>query len=210
MGGGFAGVLLILRPGGVTFQAALLLPLLSSFLWAMALIITRRMRGKERPLTMLAYSSLVGWLVLAGFALPTWQAPDPLDWLLLAVNGGFQVLGQYLVILAFMRGSASLLAPFSYSSIVWGVLIGAIAFQSLPDGPTVAGTLILISAGLYVWHRERATATPATVPGASIAEAAPMPLTVKAAAGRSRLTLGVQASALGRLATSPCHRVTWR
>ena len=171
VGIGFVGVLVILRPAGGDFQAAMLLPILSAFLWAVALIITRWMRGSEQPFTILLYSSLVGWIVLAAYALPTWKAPEIFEWALLAVIGIFQALAQYLVIRAFMLGSASLLAPFSYGSILWAGVIGAVFFQTLPDGATAAGTLILIGAGLYVWHRERATATPATVPGASIAEA---------------------------------------
>lgn len=172
VGVGFVGVLVIVRPGGATFQGAMLLPLVSALLWALALIVTRWMRGSERPLTILAYSSLVGWIVLAAYALANWQAPDWLDWTLLATYGVFQALAQYLVIRALMIGAASLVAPFSYSTIFWAVLVGVVFFQSLPDGPTAIGTLVLTGAGLYVWHRERVTATPATVPVAAIAEAA--------------------------------------
>ncbi len=68
-----------------------------------------------------------------------------------------------------MLASASLLAPFSYTTIVWAMLIGLFAFDSLPDLPTVAGTVILASAGLYVWHRERLVTGRPTTPVAAIA-----------------------------------------
>lgn len=172
VGVGFLGVLLILRPGGAAFEWPMLLPLTSSFCWALGLIITRRMRGSERALTILIYSSFVGWLASAPLAWPVWRAPDGLEWSLLIAIGSFNALAQYLVIRAFMMASASLLAPFSYSTILWAVLIGAVVFGTLPDGPTVAGATVLVAAGLYVWHRERVRTVPATVPNAALSEAA--------------------------------------
>ena len=162
VGLGFVGVLLILRPSGVAFQWPMLLPLMSSFCWAVSLILIRRMRGSERALTIMVYSSLVGWIASAPLALPLWRPPDAFEWLLLTAIASFSALGQYLVIHAFIMASASTLAPFSYSSILWAVLIGLLVFGTFPDAPTLAGTSILIGAGLYVWHRERVRATSAT------------------------------------------------
>ena len=158
VGVGFVGVLVILRPGGSGFQWAMLLPLFSSLFWALGLIITRLMRGSERPLAILFYSSAVGGLASLPLALPLWRQPSEFEWLLLIGLGVFNASGQYLIIRAFMRASASLLAPFSYCSIVWAVLIGGVVFGTRPDQATVMGTLILIAAGLYVWHRERVRA----------------------------------------------------
>lgn len=172
VGVGFAGVLVILRPGGAGFQWAMVLPLVSSFCWAVGLIITRMMRGTEHPMTILAWSSLVGCVAAAPFALPAWRAPGAFEWLLLVGIGVLNAGGQYLVIRAFMIAHASLLAPFSYSTIVWATLIGAFVFGTFPDAQSIAGTLVLVAAGLYVWHRERVRHTPATVPGASLGEAA--------------------------------------
>ena len=72
--------------------------------------------------------------------------------------GVLNACGQYLAIRAFMTASASMLAPFSYFSIVWAVAIGALVFGTYPDGPTLLGTGVLVSAGIYVWHRERVRA----------------------------------------------------
>lgn len=155
---GFAGVMIILRPGGAAFQLAMLLPLLSSLFWALGLIITRLMRGSERPVAILFYSSLVGGLASLPLALPLWRSPSEFEWVLLIGLGVLNAAGQYLIIRAFMMASASLLAPFSYASIVWAILIGTVVFGTRPDGATVIGTLTLIAAGLYVWHRERVRA----------------------------------------------------
>ena len=167
---GLLSVLMILRPGGVSFQLAMLLPLGSSLCWAMALVLTRLMRGSEQALTVLAWSSLVGVAAVFPLVWPVWVTPNASQWMILILLGVFNGLGQYLVIRAFMLASASLLAPFSYSIIIWSMLIGLIIFNSFPDGITLVGTAILIAAGLYIWHREKVTNTPSTPIEATLGE----------------------------------------
>jgi len=168
IGVGFLGVLAILRPGADAFTPAMLLPMLSSLCWAGGLIITRFMRGREKPFAILLWSTGVGFVVVAPLGLATWRAPTAEEYGLLVLIALCHVGGQFLTIRAFMLASASLLAPFSYTTIVWATLIGFFAFGSLPDLPTAAGAIVLASAGLYVWRRERALARRPTTPGASI------------------------------------------
>ena len=175
VGVGFLGVLIILRPGGAAFIPSMLLPLASSFCWAIGLIITRRMRGEAHPLTVLTYSSIAGLVASAPLAWLEWRSPTLGQWALLGVIGVLNALAQYLVIRAFMLAPASLLAPFSYSTIVWATLIGAVVFGTYPDSMSLTGTVILVGAGLYVWHRERTLTTRTTAPGASISEIATIP-----------------------------------
>ncbi|NQW08816.1 MAG: DMT family transporter [Alphaproteobacteria bacterium] len=175
VGVGFLGVLVILRPGSSDFVLPMLIPLLSSLCWAFGLIITRMMRGLESPLTILIWSTTSGLLVIVPLGVTDWVTPSPQQWAMLSLTAVCHVAGQYLTIRAFMMASASVLAPFSYSTIVWASLIGIFAFGSFPDLPTIAGTLILVSAGLYVWHRERRVTGRPTVPGGSIAEVAQEP-----------------------------------
>jgi len=167
---GFLSVLLILRPGTASFQLAMLLPLVSSFSWALGLILTRMMRDSEPALTVLTWSSLVGFIATAPLAYTVWRAPEPAEWALLIAVALCNATAQYLVIRAFMLASASILAPFSYSTMIWTIIIGAVVFDSFPDAMTLLGTAILIAAGLYVWHRERIKDKPSTVTGASLAE----------------------------------------
>ena len=154
VGVGFLGVLVIVRPVGAGFLWVMFLPVLSALCWSMVLVVTRLMRSSERPLTVLLYSSVVGWVVSGPFAWMSWRTPGDTDWLLLIGIGLGYALGQYLTIRAFMLASPSLLAPFAYSSMIWAVLIGATVFGTFPDLATVVGTAVLIGAGLYVWHRE--------------------------------------------------------
>ncbi|SVD25205.1 uncharacterized protein METZ01_LOCUS378059, partial [marine metagenome] len=91
---GLLSVLMILRPGGVTFQLAMLLPLGSSLCWAMALILTRLMRDSEQALTVLAWSSLVGVVAVSPLVWPVWQTPNSSQWIILILLGVFNGLGQ--------------------------------------------------------------------------------------------------------------------
>jgi drug/metabolite transporter (DMT)-like permease len=172
---GFGGVLIILRPGTGEFQAAMLIPLVSSLCWAVGLIITRAMRGRESPLTILIWSTVSGFVVIFPLGVADWETPPPAQAGLLAAIGACHATGQYLTIRAFMQARASMLAPFSYSTMVWATLIGLLVFNSVPDAATLAGAAVLVGAGLYVWHRERVRDVPPTVPGGSIAESAQEP-----------------------------------
>jgi drug/metabolite transporter (DMT)-like permease len=169
---GFIGVLVILRPGTESFAIEMLIPLVSSLCWAGGLIITRSMRGREGPLTILIWTTATGLVVIAPLGLMGWEMPSDRALGILVVIALCHTAGQYLTIRAFMLASASILAPFSYSTIIWATLIGALFFDSLPDIATVAGALTLVCAGLYVWHRERVVTGTPTVPGGSISEAA--------------------------------------
>jgi drug/metabolite transporter (DMT)-like permease len=155
---GFAGVLIIVRPGGAGFELASLLPMASSATWALGMIITRKMGLADPPITTLLYTTLIGLIATGVPALLAWQPVSLATALLMVVGGVLNLIAQYFQVRAFCLGPASLLAPFSYSSIVISTAIGALWFGTFPDGWTWAGTAIVIASGLYVWHRERVRA----------------------------------------------------
>lgn len=155
---GFAGVLIIVRPGGGGFGPTALYPVLSAASWASAMIITRMMRLADPALTTLFYTALVGVLALTAALPVVWQAITPEAWFLLALCGALSLLGQYFQVRAFLLGSASLLAPFSYAQIIGSTVIGVLAFHNFPDRWTWFGAAIVIASGVYVWHRERVRA----------------------------------------------------
>jgi drug/metabolite transporter (DMT)-like permease len=155
---GFAGVLIIVRPVGSGFDPAALWPVLSSAAWALAMILTRLMRLAEPPLTMLTYTTLVGALGMSLPALLVWQDMSASAWGLLLICGAFSLVAQYLQLHAFRHGPASMLAPFSYCSIIGSTTIGVVAFGNFPDFWTWIGTAIVIASGIYTWHRERVRA----------------------------------------------------
>lgn len=152
---GFGGVLMILRPGTPTFEWAMLFPVLASTCWASTIVITRSMRSTEKGLTVLAWSTFAGFVAVLPFGISSFVWPTGEQWLMLVALAVFHLAAQSIVIRAYMLASASVLAPFSYSSLVWATILGFLIWGSTPDLMTVAGALVLAGAGLYVWWRER-------------------------------------------------------
>jgi len=167
---GFAGVICMLRPGSGTLQWAVLLPLGAAICGGLRDIITRRISGTETTVAVLGVTT--GVVMLAGIAtIPFgWVPIRPADLPTFALSGVLIACAHYLVIEAFRRGEAAMVAPFKYSSLIWAVLIGFVAFGELPDLWTLIGGAIIISAGLYVLHREarlKRRAVPVTATGPS-------------------------------------------
>lgn len=156
---GFAGALLVIRPGGGAFQLAALLPLGGAFCFALFQIATRALgRTAEPALTTLFYTPLAGVLV-ASLAVPfVWVAPDAQGWLLLAALGLLGGVANFTQIKSLELAPASTIAPFIYTNLVWATLFGYALFGELPDGWTVLGAAIIAGSGLYVFYRERARA----------------------------------------------------
>lgn len=154
---GFLGVLVIIRPGGAVFSPTVLFPLTTALLFALYQIATRKVAGRDDPLTTLFYTALVG-AGLTSLALPFgWQAPTlPQVGLMIAIGclGG---TGHFLLIRAVEHASPMALAPFVYTQLVWSTLLAWIVFREFPDGGSLAGMLIIIVAGLLAvnWQHMR-------------------------------------------------------
>ena len=158
--GGFAGVLIVIRPGmGVVHPAAFLV-LVTASCFALYQVLTRMMSDRDSPLTMLFHGTLLGAVVLS-FAVPfAWTAPSVRDWGVIAILGATEALGGLCLIRALALAPASLLAPFAYVQIVWGTSLGYLLFGDVPDGPTLVGAAVVVASGLYVLYREGLTGRP--------------------------------------------------
>lgn len=155
---GFGGVLLVIRPGSGAIGLAALLPLSSAACWAYGIVLTRRMGGTDPPLTTLVYSSTIGF-VLSSAALPlVWQPPSLADCAIMAALAVLSATGQYLFIAGLARGAASLLAPFSYSQMIWSTLMGYLVFDAVPEFWTWCGAAVIVASGIYIAHREHVRA----------------------------------------------------
>jgi drug/metabolite transporter (DMT)-like permease len=154
---GFAGVLIIIRPGGglLTFAAAF--PLVTAGLFGFYQILTRKLVGREHPLTTLFFTALVG-AVLSSLALPfTWQMPTLLQascMIGMGLLGGF---GHFLLIRAVEVASPTALAPFIYTQLVWSTLLALLVFGEFPDSVSLAGMFVIVGAGMLAvdWKRMR-------------------------------------------------------
>jgi drug/metabolite transporter (DMT)-like permease len=146
--GGFAGTLVIIRPGGEAFSWVSLLPLLLVVSNAWFQIITSKLARTEDPVTMHLYTGWSGTL-LASLALPyVWTTlGDPWLWAGLSFMGFMATIGHFLLILAFQRAPASTLTPYRYSQIAFAMLGGRLVFKHNPDGWSLAGMALIAVCG---------------------------------------------------------------
>jgi drug/metabolite transporter (DMT)-like permease len=163
---GLVGVLIVIRPGGDALQLAALFPLGSAACWAVAIIATRKMGTSDRSETTLLWSAATGLVLLTAllpfdFVAPTWGEVGIGTMLGIAASAG-----QYLLILAYRRAAASLLAPFSYVQLLFSAALGYAVFGSVPDALAFLGAGVIMASGLYIVHRERVRAREAlSAPG---------------------------------------------
>ena len=154
---GFAGVLLVTRPGFGGIHVAALLTFASAFCYAFYIIATRILSRYDSNETTLFYSNVVGAVVLT-FVVPfVWSKPQSLLIVaLMTLTGLLGGFGHYLLIIAHRLAPPAVLAPFMYTQLVWVILLGFVIFADLPNLWTITGASIVVASGLYLLHRERA------------------------------------------------------
>jgi drug/metabolite transporter (DMT)-like permease len=152
---GFAGVLLIIRPGFLAPRWALLIPLGGAFLWAVYQVLTRLTARGDRVETTLLWTALSG---LAGTTLLIpwyWLPPDATAWLLLGCVGVLGSLSHYALIKALDFAQAGAVQPYTYTLLVWATILGVLVFGDVPDAGTITGGGIVVLSGLYTWFHDR-------------------------------------------------------
>ena len=151
---GFVGVVIMFQPGGNSVQWALLLPLLASFAGALRDIVTRYMSSGESSLATLFFATSV--VMLAGLVTVFfgWQWPNLVILGLLAISGLLAGCAHFLLIETFRWAEASLVAPFKYSTLLWGVLFGFLFWGDIPQHNVIIGAVLVVLSGFYILHRE--------------------------------------------------------
>jgi drug/metabolite transporter (DMT)-like permease len=152
---GFIGVLLIIKPGTTALQPAAIGALGAAFLFAVAMVLMRRLGTTESAATITFYLSVFITLVsLVLIATLGWVTPTPTDFLAMAMIGLIGGTAQLFLTQSLRLGEAAVVSPLRYTSIIWSVLFGYIFWDALPDAMVVGGLAIVISSGLYILHRE--------------------------------------------------------
>jgi len=155
---GLAGALFIVRPGSDLFTPYALLPLGMAVCNALYQILTRKVAGLEPPLTSLVWGAIVGAVLLSVIAPFVWVSPQAVSHgVLIVVIGILASIGHFLLIRAYDYASATLLVPFTYSALVWAMLLGWLVFGDFPDGWSLVGMGIIVVSGLYLANRQRLT-----------------------------------------------------
>jgi drug/metabolite transporter (DMT)-like permease len=153
---GFVGAIIVVQPwnGGLSgVNAGALLLLVAAFFNANYQIVTRMVRNDD-PLTSLLFTAAAGAVVTSCLVPWFWGWPNVSGWSLLVASGIAGGLGHFCLIRALRLAPASVVAPFSYSSLVWATLFGFIIWRDWPDFWTWVGAAIIIGSGLYIFHRE--------------------------------------------------------
>lgn len=117
-------------------------------------LMTRKVRTVDGATTTLLYSAVVGVIVMSLWAPVVWKPPHAFEWMLMACVGLIGCISHFCLIRAFRHAPASLVVPFSYSSLLWATLLGYVVFSALPDRWTLLGAALIISSGLYIFYRE--------------------------------------------------------
>jgi drug/metabolite transporter (DMT)-like permease len=156
IGVGFAGVLLVTRPGFGGIHPAALLCFANAICIALYGITTRILARTDSNQTTLFYSNAVGAALMLPILPFVWTNPGSLvHVLLMLMVGAMGGLGHYFLIAGHRRAPASLLAPFMYSQIAWAMILGYLVFGDVPNAWTLAGAALAVGSGLYILHRER-------------------------------------------------------
>lgn len=151
---GFAGVLIVVRPGTEGFHPAALLPLASALFYALMMISARVIGPSENMWTMMVYM-LMPPLLITAVAMPfVWRDPA---WEHLPLLLGAAVFGTGAIALltqGFRMAPAAVVAPFDYTGLVWAALFGWLFWREVPGPWAVAGAAVIVASALYIGYRE--------------------------------------------------------
>jgi drug/metabolite transporter (DMT)-like permease len=154
---GFVGVLIIIRPGAASFDIWSLVALSSVAFIVLRELPTRRL-GTDVPSVTVAFWSAVAVTLSSGLVAlgQGWSSPDGATMAMILAAGALVMAGYITSIRAVRLGDISFVAPYRYTALLWGVLLGWFVFSDFPDGWTFVGAGVVIASGLFTIWREAA------------------------------------------------------
>jgi drug/metabolite transporter (DMT)-like permease len=152
---GFGGVVLALHPSPDSLSLGAVCALAGSFSYACFLIATRKLAGT--PGTVLMTGQLLAALLFGGALVLTqgWTPPGALDLVLMAFLGIGSLGGNLCVNQSLRMAPASVLVPYQYTLILWGMIFGYLFFDEVIRPLTLMGAVVIIGAGLFIFLREQ-------------------------------------------------------
>ena len=150
---GFAGVLVMVRPGGSEFDIAWAVALVAAVLFALGILFIRRLATTEPLIRILFYYHVFGIALFVGPSAAIWQAPEPDQFALLMLIGALTCAGMVCFVQGFSIGEASFVGPFEYLRLIYAALIGYWMFAEIPSIWTGAGAVMIIASALYIVRR---------------------------------------------------------
>jgi drug/metabolite transporter (DMT)-like permease len=166
---GFLGVLVMARPSGDVLQLGSLFGIGNSLFFALGSLSVRQLSRTESSVSIVFYTQLFG-AALSGLATPfSWTMPSWPDALAMIGTGLAGGISQYWMTQAYRYAPAAVIAPFTYSAIIWATIFGYLVWSDLPTSAVLAGATIVMASGLYILHRETRSVA-ATTASAETAE----------------------------------------
>ncbi|MFQ5785325.1 MAG: DMT family transporter [Alphaproteobacteria bacterium] len=159
---GFLGTLVVMQPGTAGFHPVMMVAVGSSVIFALVLIIGKKLSTTESPYTMMLYAGVIMSLGCLPPALAVWRTPSPVALLLMLMVGAFGALRSYFDIRGYATGEASFVASFQYTRIILAAAAGFVFFAETPEGNALFGAAIIIASTLYIAQRERRLGRAAT------------------------------------------------
>ncbi len=147
---GFAGVVVMLRPGFATLETPHLAALASAVMFAAGTIVMRRIPPDESELAPVVGVLVTTVLVTAPIAAQDLRMPTGGDWVVVVLAGVANALGHLCLVRGLREAAAALVAPFQYTQIIWAVVFGTLIFGDRPDLVLALGVVPVIGSGLYL------------------------------------------------------------
>lgn len=151
---GFAGTLVILRPGFGDVDPAALIVVLSSICWAGALLTVKRLSATDSVVCIVTWNSILLTVLSLPVAIPVWVTPSTEQLLWLSLIGLLATLGHLAMTGAFKASDATVVFPVDYTRLLWATVIGYLAFGEIPDIWTWIGGTIIFTSTTYISYRE--------------------------------------------------------
>ena len=152
---GFIGALIVINPIGVMFNWYLLLGLLSSFIWATSIIITKQLSNKEHPVTIAFFLVLVLTPLSFLLSIATWQWPSFEQWGLILLFTAIATISQISLAKAFSYADLTTLMPFEFSQLIFAALFSYMVFGDLVTLNTAIGGIIIFGSGYIIVRTQR-------------------------------------------------------
>ena len=151
---GFAGVLVILRPGLGSVDGGLLIVLVSAMCWGISIVLAKQLLRTDSTVSIVAWMSIILTTLSFVPALLVWVWPTPTQLMWLAVIGGFASLGHLAMVQALRLSDATAVLPIDFMRLIWASVIGFLAFAEIPDTWTWVGGIVIFSSATYLALRE--------------------------------------------------------
>lgn len=151
---GFAGVLVVIRPGAAVFQMASLLPVATALFYALLMLSTRLIDRSENIWTIMFYLVLLPIPISGPIVFFIWTPIDPAHLPQFLGTAICSALGGTLISHAFRLAPAAIVAPFDYTALIWASLFGWLFWSEIPGPWVYAGGAIIIASGIYIVYRE--------------------------------------------------------